>query len=87
MGVLGESPVYGDHPPDEVSAGNLTSAETGCLEVHGRATRKREEEKRKQRFPSLRPKDPEERRRDLPGKAQKVSGNRREAANWTRYKI
>ena len=50
MGVLGESPVYGDHPPDEVSAGNSTSAETGCLEVRGRAATKKEGEKRSQKF-------------------------------------
>ena len=50
LGVLGESPVYRDHPPDEVSAGKSTSAETGCLEERGRATRKREAEKRKEKF-------------------------------------
>ena len=50
LGVLGESPVHGDNPPDEVSAGKPTSAETGCLEVRGRATRKSEGEKRKQKF-------------------------------------
>ena len=32
------------------------------------------------------PQDPEERRRDLPGKATKVSGNRREAAVQIRYR-
>ena len=50
LGVLGESPVHGDHPPDEVSAGKPTSAETGCLEECGRAAKKSEAEKRKQKF-------------------------------------
>ena len=50
LGVLGESPLHGDHPPDEVSAGNRTSAETGCLEERGRATKRKDEEKRKHRF-------------------------------------
>ena len=50
LGVLGESPVNGDHSPDEVPAGNPPSAGTGCLEASGRASGMYEGKKRSQKF-------------------------------------
>ena len=50
MGVVGESSGNGDHPTDEVLAGNQTSARTGCLEVRGRASGTMEGKKRNSKF-------------------------------------
>ena len=87
LGVLGESPVHGDHPPDEVSAGKPTSAETGCLEEYGRAAKKSEAEKRKQKILESVAQHPEEGERNLPRKALEATGKKRETANRTESRI